>query len=248
VTESFDIDAALVELRPHIEWPSAPDMASSVAVRLRAGARPSSAWARLVGSLRRPAFAPIAAVVIACLFLIASPSARNAVADFLGLRDIRITHEPPPEPVGGDLSLGDPVSLAEAQQLVDFQLLVPDELGAPDAVYFDEFVAEGMVSLVYGDADDIDVLVNQLAPRIDSGFFEKHLRFESATRVEVQGVEGYWIPGDHVLTYHSDGVDGVEESRLAQAALIWEKDGVVYRIESDLSMNEVIGIANSMEP
>src|SRR5207247_1380226 len=97
----------------------------------------------------RPLWQPVlAAVVVVALvagaLLAFSPGARQAVADFLGLRGVRIQVEPSnpspsllPTSVGGPLQLGQQLSLAEARQRVRFPILLPNDprLGPPDEVY-----------------------------------------------------------------------------------------------------------------
>jgi uncharacterized protein DUF4367 len=50
------------------------------------------------------------------------------------------------------------------------------------------------------------------------------------------------------LLYQQPGSSNVQEEpgRLVGNALIWESGGVIYRIESGLSKDEVIAIAESM--
>src|SRR5207245_1048212 len=113
----------------------------------------------------RPVFRPAwqkaviavaAAAVLATGALAASPGARQAVANFLGLRGIRITIVPslPPVPspsLGSGLSLGDPMTLAQAQARVPFRIAVPPppRLGTPDEVYVLETSSGAEVSLLY---------------------------------------------------------------------------------------------------
>ena len=110
------------------------------------------------------------AIVIAVLVI---PPVRKAVADWLGLRGVRI-EKPSPSPVNtttttdqsltgaasstsstspnGDaipLGFGESTTLSKARQLVPFQFSIPHDadLGDPNAVSVDTSVADGLVTL-----------------------------------------------------------------------------------------------------
>jgi hypothetical protein len=269
----FDRDAALEtalrSLAQSIDYPPQSNLAA--AVRERIEARPSlrrgplgraSWWLRnVVASLREPAFAATVIVVLVSLVLMISPAARVAVADWLGFDDVRVTFDEPPvspaPPVGGDLRLGRRVTLGEARSLVDFEVLVPEALGAPDEVYYNKFVSDGQVSLVYRESDDlpsaqgtsVGAIVTQFeADFLDQEFYQKFpQRSATVQEVTVAGVRAVWIDQPHALIFRSaDGVVDSEDSRLSGPSLIWEKDGIVYRLESRLPLNRAITAAESL--
>lgn len=62
------------------------------------------------------------------------------------------------------------------------------------------------------------------------------------------GDGGYWISGDPHLVFVLDEFGNVKEDevRLAGNVLLWEDDGVSYRIEADISKARALGIARSM--
>src|SRR5215216_3363201 len=115
-----------------VEWPATPDVAGAVAARLAAGeavARPRRrAW--------RPALAALAAGF--ALVMAASPDARSAVLEWLGLKSVKIERReptaPPPRPgkLGAGLGLGTPATLDEARRRFPFlRLPAADGLGRP---------------------------------------------------------------------------------------------------------------------
>jgi hypothetical protein len=112
-----DLQAELTALS--VEWPDTPDLAEGVLARLSAPAprrRRRPAW--------RPALAYAVAVLLAgfAITMAASPDARSAVLEWLGLKSVEVERREPtapsPEPgtLGSGLGLGTPVSLQEARE------------------------------------------------------------------------------------------------------------------------------------
>jgi hypothetical protein len=68
------------------------------------------------------------------------------------------------------------------------------------------------------------------------------------TAVTVGGEDGYWIDGPpHLLRFLGpDGAERAEATRLVGDTLVWERDGVLYRIESGLGRDATIAIAESI--
>ena len=263
------LENVLRSLARQIDYPAERDLVVAVRDRIEAGpavrrgpAARLAWWLRNAAvALREPAFAATMVVVLVSVALILSPAARVAVADWLGFDDVRVTFdEPPVRPtpaVGDDLRLGDPVSLAEARSRVGFEVMVPSELGAPDEVYFDEFVSDGQISLVYRERDDLprapDSLVGAIVTQfeadfLDQEFYEKFLGASATVQeVTVSGVRGVWIDQAHAIIFRdADGRQDVEESRLSGPSLIWEKDGIVYRLESNLPVGRALIVAESL--
>jgi hypothetical protein len=253
------LEDALHDLAAFIEYPPEPALAPAVRARIEqdaAGApQTMSPWSALLEALRRPAFAAVAALVAVSVMFIAWPAGRIAVANWLGLEDIRITYEEPPEGIGNELSLGEQTTLFEAQARVDFDILVPAALGAPDSVYISP-LSGGMVNLVYAaDEDlpaapesDVGVIVTEFRSSLDEEFFFKYVpQSANVEEVPVRGEQGYWIDEPHQLTYVDPGGEfGQVDNRLSGPSLVWEEAGVVFRIESALSRENAIAIAESL--
>ncbi len=66
--------------------------------------------------------------------------------------------------------------------------------------------------------------------------------------VSVFGEDAFWLEGaPHLLIAEGDGgVQGHRLSRLAANVLIWERQGVTYRIESNLDLADTLAIAGTM--
>ena len=264
-----EVAAALEDLAAHLVWPEEPDLGSAVRARLSPApqqSRPPRRWGRTVRPRWTSAVAAVVAVVLlASAVLTASPSARRAVADFLGLRGVEIqldegTTSTPPLPAGDTLQLGRSTTLAEARVQAGFQLLVPaggSALGPPDAVYLDESVAGGAVSLVYrarpgfpgAGPSGVGVLLTQFQASVDEAALRKVVPGGSLVEeVSVSGQKGFWFEGSPHLLFFTDAqgrfVD--DRSRLAGNTLIWEQGDITVRLESALSRQEAVRLAEQL--
>lgn len=246
-----DLHAELSELR--VDWPETPELAGAVAARLAAPA--PAARLRL-----RPAFA-YALAALAAVFAVtmaASPDARSAVLEFLRLRNVQIERREPsapsPQPgrLGAGLGLGTPVSLEEARAEAPF-LAVPTAtgLGDPDAVY----VGLDDVALVYGARNGYvpsaetgaALLVQEFRGRVGP-FIEKTLGSAAGLeRLRVDGAPAYFVTGSHGFAYEAEGSVTYEDQRLAGNTLLVERpDGLLIRIEGELTRDAAVGIASSI--
>jgi hypothetical protein len=243
-----DLDRELRTLT--VDWPETPDIAAGVAARLHA-APPARRRRRLRPAL---AYALAAVVAAAAIGLAASPSARSAILEFLGLKSVRIERrEPRPAPGPADLDLGRRVSLDEARERAGFDVLVPG-LGAPDAVYFD--ASPDRVALVYGARPGIprsretraSLLVVELRATVGP-LIEKSLG--EGTRLErfrIDGDPAYFLSGRvHGFAYLDDKGSGhFDEQRLAGNTLLVERDGLLLRLEGRISRDQAVRIVRSM--
>lgn len=234
-----------------LDYPPTPALASAVRQRLEEGPKPSRVRSPL-GLRWQPAMATLAIlVVIAVAALSFSPQARNAVADFLGVGGVRIGFDDSPPTVtpneGPDL--GPEVSLEEAEREVGFEVKVPEpeELGSPQ-IHLTRPPESGMVSLYYPDAFDEGLLVTQFRAGVDEVFFKK-LTLEGATVEYLTVREGpaYWVTGSHFFAYvDPDGNIREESLRIAENVLLWEENGITYRIEGSFGKGEALAIAGSL--
>lgn len=236
-----------------VEWPATPDLAASVPVRLeRSAPVRRGAW--------RPALAYGLAVLAAAFALVmaASPDARSAVLEWLGLKSVKVERRepaaPPPRPgtLGSGLGLGTPVTLTEARRRSPFLTLpAADGLGRPDAIYR----GGQSVSLVYGerpgfarsDTTGAAVLVQEFPARVGP-FIEKTLGEGTALeRLRVDGDPAYFIAGAHGFAYEGEDDVRFENQRLAGNTLLVERaDGLLIRVEGDLARDRAVAIARSI--
>lgn len=210
------------------------------------------------------------------LLTAAFPPTRRAIAQRLGLRNVSIVVMPVPLPTAtailtvptratttvslAERQLGAPATLAQAQMQVNFPIRVPTAPGyaIPDAVSVGMLPPGGRVALVYRahpDASaaipdtDIGLLVTEFRGGLDAGLFTKGVSSAGALEsVQVGNAPGYWIAGGLRLFLYRDASGAIVQDtiRTAGNTLLWERDGVVYRIETTLSRDEALRVAASI--
>lgn len=255
------IEALLTELGSDVAWPQARDLAPEIRKRLegetskpRAGRRP--AWLR-------PALAlglAVLAFVTAGAFIF--PEARRAVADWLGISGIEIrVQDDAPAPTADPslafaLQLGDEVSLEQAESLVEFDVEQPARAEGTPRVFFSESPGEGAVSLVYPPGrglpatsqTGVGLLLTQFEARLDDVLIKKVATEGARVNPVELGDRAYWIEGrPHVILYLGpDGKVLEDHVRFADNTLVWEEDGVSYRLESALELDDALTLARSL--
>jgi hypothetical protein len=251
---SRPIEQTLLELAHHIDWPEqsapAPDL------QRRLASAPTTKRSRY-------GWIPVTALllVLVASLLLFSPTAREAVADLLGVAGIEITFDPDPaDAAGAELQLGEALSLDEATEAVDFELSVPGSLDAPDAVFLSDRPSSGRVFMVW-ESDDtlpasgdtgIGLIYSQFALELaeDANFVKSVTPDTSVRAVEVGSAIGLWIEGaPHLISYEDAAGNRVEEeTRLAGNVLMWESDGVTHRIETTAGLQATLRMAGSLRP
>jgi hypothetical protein len=241
------MERRLRDLGRHVDWPEPSDLGSRVTARV--GARPPR---RRTGRL--VAAAAVALMAMTLLF----PGGRRAVADLLGVAgiEIQLTSEEPRD-FAGDLELGGAVSPTEAETALGERLRLPTlveppaELLVPDAPSAAVWaVWEPAPELPAVGDTGVGLLLLQLRPE-DGGGFHKAIGADSLVEeVMVGGSPGFWIEGaPHQLHVRTPEGETLEDfSRLAANVLLWEEDGITYRIESALDLAENLALAASMAP
>jgi hypothetical protein len=207
------------ELRSlRVEFPPEPDVTDRVLARLQRRSR--RRW--LVPVL-------VALALVGALFAI--PQTRAAILRALHIGNVevrRVATLPSAEP--GPLPLGRPVSLDEARDAVGFDVAVPDNY---DAVYLSgpyvTFVLAPRVWLLEWRGTELPIIKKVAGPdtRIDEVALD-------------DGTPALWIEGRHV-------VGRGPELRLAGNVLIWEREGVTYRLEGVLSVERAAEFARELE-
>jgi hypothetical protein len=236
-----DLERELRDLSAWLETPDPPD----VTVRVRARLAAPAPW-------RRRWRYYLAAALVALLVAVLPPGRAafaDAVAGLLRFAGITIATSPAPTvPTGTPSPLPSqrPAALDEAQRMVRFPIRLPAKLGPPEQVQVadpDDTGAYRVVTLIYrGGVLRIDAFDGRLDPT-----YLKQASGPGVDWVQVSGEFAVWIGGPHTLTYlDRAGNVRVETARLAASTLIWQKAGVSYRLEGDLTKVEAIEIASSL--
>jgi hypothetical protein len=95
----------------------------------------------------------------------------------------------------------------------------------------------------------VAVLVTEFRADFDDQLVKKVAQSGSTVEsVSVSGSPGFWISGGlHVFLYlEPDGDIWEERMRLVGDTLIWERDGLLLRLESGLSREQAIELAESI--
>lgn len=231
------LEAQLRSLGREVAWPAAPDAAALAAAVAAAVAvpRPPARFRPPRRVMLRAALA-LAVLAAALGVAFAVPPARTGLLDLLGLKGVslvRVRTLPPVAPAGAAVLRGRRVSLREARRLAGFPVAVPP-LGPPAEVRFDE--QTGAVGVVWGTPVRVrlvelplDVVVEKIAA---SGM--------DVRPVEVGGAPGAWLSGaPHAIL----GI--FTQPSLAGNTLLWERDGVTFRLDGRLSLAEALRIARA---
>jgi hypothetical protein len=251
----------LQDLAAGLDFPPTPDLVTPVGAALASDHSPGlGRWWALGGRQVR------LSLVLASLGLVLAVGVVAATALFLGgLRITFVDHLPTVAPatvphgeLGSNLGLGAMEELASAERHVSFELFVPTTpaLATPDAVYYNDLLAGGQVSLVYAPGNGrppptetgVSVLITEFPGTLEEDLAQKSVG--PGTTVEILSVSGglaFWIEGrPHVITYRdSTGNYGTDFMRLVHNSLVWEQDGTVLRIEGGLSRGEALALAAS---
>jgi hypothetical protein len=234
------IDHALSGLAADVVFPPTPSLLPDIERRLGASAEPRA-------SRRRWARAFVFAVGLS-LLIVATVAALAWVLPGLRITPVASVPAAPTADLGAGLTLGTPIPRADAPFTVG-------ALGPPDAAY--EIADGSVVSLVYT-ADDglpemeagIGLLIQRIEGELDATMVEKLVEEVGArvTLVRIGGTDGFWIEGPpHLVRYLAPG-GGIraEMTRLVGDTLVWQRDGILYRMESALGLAESRRLAGSV--
>jgi hypothetical protein len=258
----YDLERALERFGQQTRFPPTPPISRLVRSRLEADAAlvPTIRREWLGAILRRPR-RPVGIALIALLVLAVSTVAAAALG-LPGLRFEFVQTLPSPnvdaDPSHLRAALGVPTTLADARSKVDFPILVPAGLGPPDEVYLGSTnQSRGRVVLLYRSSGglaltgDIGLLVTEFDGALDAGFDTKWIAIGDTrvAHVDVDGASGFWVSGaPHVSGYLNEiaGISGPTQREVGDV-LVWERAGIVYRIESPLGLERARYIASNLQ-
>jgi hypothetical protein len=208
-----------------------------------------------LGFDRRPARAsrlrPLAlgfAVLLAVLagVLALSPGARSAFLEIFHIRGATVERvETLPDVRAQRIDFGERVSRDEAERRVGFELL--DVGDKPDAIFVRP---DGLASVVYGDPAQPRLVLSQARGAIYEGFIKKTGGSGTTVlEVTVDGEPGLFVDGDEhfVMFRDENGAISDEQTYLAGTVLLWNRGDLLLRLEGDLTRDEALELAESVE-
>ncbi len=246
---NLPIEHQLHNLADDLDWPEAPQVADNVVRALEApAARSKDPWLRWL--------AVAAVLALATAALLTWAPARRAAADLLGVFGIRIEETGSINTTDFDLDLENPIALADGEELAGFEPHMPSLLDVPDGVYL-EALPPGHVLSVWSASDTlpevgdtgVGLLLSQFPSNDSTAGFVKGVGSDtSVTSVSVAGSPGFWIEGGpHEVSFvDADGSTLTDSTRLAGNVLIWAAGGRTYRLESSLTLDQSLAIAESL--
>ena len=205
-----ELEQQLQALAAELEWPATPE--------LRLPALPDRARRQLW----RPLVVGVAVLLVAAGLAALVPGARSAILHWFrigGAAVERVQTLPAVERRSLAARLGAPVGRAEAQQALGGQVRLPRE---------QLYLSGGVVSALL-ETDKGPVLLSALRSDVAVPLLLKKLA-GSGTTFEflevVPGASGAWITGTpHVVVFSA------APPRLAGDVLLWDRDGITYRLE-----------------
>jgi hypothetical protein len=236
------LEGALRDLGAHLAWPPEADVAPAVRSRLEnvVPARPRRA--------RRVALLAAAALLVLGGLLAASPGLRAAFFRLIGIEgavvEVHETLAPPRgEPFAGQALLGEVVSVEEAEDELGFGLATIRGLGRGEGPFLLRTSVTPIASVAYRDGA---VVFSQFAGRLEEEVLRKAAAVGAARRVSVDGAPGLWVEGPHAVFVEVPG--GVTETTpfLSGNALLWTVEGVTFRLEGAVELEDALRLARSV--
>ena len=230
------LEGALIDLGAHLDLPTGHEHFADEVLAMIAATEATEATEAAAGRGRRIVVVAAAVVlVVVAAAVLSVGSAREAVADWLGLGivPVQLVDDLPADATSS--TEGPPVSLDQARESVDFPLLLPAEEGAPEAVFLEP--ATEQVTMRWDDGLTVTQQPSDLV-------WSKQISAEtSVDAVMVRGQPGLWLSGElHVV----DGEEDDRPPRLVPNTLAWEEGGVLVRIEIKGTLGDAQTVAASL--
>ena len=249
-------------------YPPTPNIAAQLRAERIAALMQMRERKRRVVVVRRIAIAVIVVIALG-IGLWSVPPVRAAIVSILRIGAVTIVLEPTPttlptvtprstltpqptitptvtpQPLGSVLDLGGETTLAAARRQVRFTIRLPtypSNLGQPDVTFVQDLGDQAvmLVWLDHAQLNRVRLALNIVGP--NSFMMKMQPRVISETTVN--GQHALWTSGDYLLRTRNDDV---QEKRLITGnVLIWTEGGLTYRLETDLSMAEVVKVAESL--
>ena len=260
-------EGQLLSISKGLDYPRTPDVSGSVMRRLRASARPRFVFRPFSFAQGKLMVWSLTVLLILCSSLMLIPPARAAIIEFIQIGVVRIFRAEPtksaptnqefpltatPGPATQPLipmleNLAGEMTLAEAQQTVDYPILLPSypaDLGQPDRVFVQE--ADGkMTILVWVDPQQPDKVSMSLHFIPSESWAINKMGPQVIQETTVKGQRAIWAVGPYPLLLSNGNMDFI---RLIDGhVLIWVEGDITYRLETSLSLEEAVKVAESLQ-
>ncbi len=242
-----DLERALTELAEHLDVADSENSAAALTRRLT-GLEPDRRRSRV-----RALLAAAAVISVVSAGVTAVAPARHAVAGWLGIGavEIRRNAEPvvhpssttKPAPTSSTSAPIIPLDLHGAQRAVKFEIVTPRGESPPLLVAVDRHVPDGLVVLTYSHFTLVEIATDKTQPAP----LGKLVGNAAVLQVKVHGHDGMWIAAPHSIAYiDRSGRFEYDTVRRSGPVLLWERDGVTYRVEGPHTLDEAMSIAESI--
>lgn len=201
-------------------------------------------------------WAPVALAVLLGFLLLGSltliPAVRAQVLEFLDIGGIRLFfNQPtatPPALEQGSHQLPGLTTLEAAQQAAGFDLRLPQHplvSGPPDQVNLLETPAP-LILLTWYDPDHPGQVLIRLTVISPGGPIFKPIG-DTIYPTRVNGSEGFWVVDPHPIQIRDIDGNLLLQYLVNQPVLLWFDGNITYRLEGDLSREEAVEIAESLQ-
>jgi hypothetical protein len=258
--KDMDFETQLRSIASGMEYPPTPDVAGSVAARMR------STRSRIISRTLARSLVVVLVLLASLLFI---PPVRAGVLDFIQVGIVRIFRaEPPtmtpvtatpkenqatPVPTSSSLlpfldQIAGETTLQDAAQKTGYPILLPSYpagIGEPDRVFLQD--AEGpMTILVWMDPQQPGQVEMSLHFIPKGSWAVNKFAPVAIDDTSVNGAPAVWAEGPYLILLQNG--DMKIERLMNGHVLIWENNGVTYRLETSASMEEAVRIAESLKP
>lgn len=141
-----------------------------------------------------------------------------------------------------------PITLQAAQELAGFGLKAPaypETLGSPDQVYYLNLEGPAVLTLWMDSEAPEKVYLSLL--QLGPGAFAGKGAPGTVDQIEVNGEQGLWMEGAHILYLHLGETSQIVEIPVEGNILIWTEGPITYRLEGDFPLEEALRIAESLK-
>ena len=157
--------------------------------------------------------------------------------------------------VGAGWTYDREVGIDEARSVSGGTLVWPSSLGTPDHFFIEAVGSATLVSLVYIPRSDLPAsgsggpgaLLLEVSGQLETLHITKQIPGSGIVEgVDLDGIAGYWISG----APHRVAIDTVNGEQLREVVagdtLVWESEGVVFRLETGAGRERSITLAREM--